>query len=275
MTDQYTFDKKEVLKAGIRDTIDRLRGNKKILSFGGKYDTWELALKECSGYDSGIIFEKVKKAAIAVRDGKASFERDGYLFYEKQTNFPILAILLSIYLEMGELKVLDFGGSLGSMYFQHKDRLKQLGDKLKWTVVEQPHFVEFGKKELSDKILDFEYEIRDADECNCILFGSSLHYIKNYRDYLSEALQRKCEYVILDKTPVSNKEWISVERVHEPIYEGSYPFYVFDKQQICGEHGMLRDYELVESWVPEIGTEFMVGNRKAVFESFLFRKNRL
>lgn len=33
----------------------------------------------------------------------------------------------------------------------------------------------------------------------------------------------------------------------------------------------MRDYELVEGWVPEIGTDFMVGNRKCIFESFLFK----
>lgn len=273
MIDQYTFTKKEVLKSRIRDAMGRLRGNKTMLSFGGRYATWEAALKECDGYDSDVIFEKVKKAAIAVRDGRACFERDGYLFYEKHTNFPILAILLSIYLEMGELKVLDFGGSLGSMYFQHRDVLKKLGKNLKWSIVEQKHFVEFGRRELSDGILDFEYEIQDVKDCNCIIFGSSLQYVENYRLYLLDAVQRKCKYVILDKTPVSNGDWISIERVHEPIYEGSYPFHVFDKQKTLGGSGIgaLKDYELVEQWIQEIGTEFMEGDRKVIFESFLFR----
>lgn len=97
MIDQYTFTQKEVLKARIKKVISLFRGNKSMLNMGGKFDTWESALKVCSGYDSDVIFDKVKKAAIAVRDGKACFERDSYLFYKKQTNFPILAILLSIY----------------------------------------------------------------------------------------------------------------------------------------------------------------------------------
>jgi hypothetical protein len=275
MIDQYTFTQKEVLKARIKKVISLFRGNKSMLNMGGKFDTWESALKVCSGYDSDVIFDKVKKAAIAVRDGKACFERDSYLFYKKQTNFPILAILLSIYIEMGELRVLDFGGSLGSMYFQHKDVLGSLGDKMSWTIVEQKHFVEFGKRELCDGILNFEYEIQDVEFCNCIIFGGSLQYIKNYKQYLSEALQRKCKYIILDKVPVSNQDWISIERVHEPIYEGSYPFYVFDKKNTIGGggYGMFRDYDLVEQWIQEMGTEFMVGNRKAIFESFLFKTN--
>ncbi len=36
---------------------------------------------------------------------------------------------------------------------------------------------------------------------------------------------------------------------------------------------MFRDYDLVEQWIQEMGTEFMVGNRKAIFESFLFKTN--
>lgn len=247
--------------------------SKKMLAFSGNYSTWEEARKQCSGYDSKEIFDKVKKAAIDVRDGKACFERDGYLFYEKHTNFPILSILLSIYMESSNLKVLDFGGSLGSMYFQHKDVLQQIGENFKWTVVEQEHFVRFGKQELCDNFINFEYYMKDVKDCNCIIFGSVLQYIENYIDILIEALEKDCEHIVVDKTPVSTAEWISIEQVHEPIYEASYPMRVINKDKLT-KLFFEKGYYLVENWIPEYGTEFRVGNKRCFFESFYFRKRR-
>lgn len=269
MLDKYTYSNREVLKMSIRDII--CGRNKDMVTFGGLYSTWEEAEKQCSGYDAEEIFNKVKSAALAVRDGKALFERDGYLFYQKHINFQILAILLSIYMKNGKLDVLDFGGSLGSMYFQHKDVLEKLNDNLNWTVVEQKHFVEFGKKELSDNFLKFEYCMSDVKECNCIIFGSVLQYIKNYLPILEEALKRGCKYIIIDKTPVSSAEWISVEQVHEPIYEASYAMRILKKDEllhIFNKYG----YKMVENWEPEVGTDFRVKDKKCVFESMLFVK---
>lgn len=275
MTDRYVFTKKDRIISIIKNTLYMLRGNKKVLDFYGEYSSWEDAQKACKGYDTNTIFEKVKSAAIAVRNGDAYFERDSCLFYEKQTNFPILAILLSIYMELGELRVLDFGGSLGSMYFQHKDVFKYLENKLKWTIVEQEHFVEFGKKELSDEILNFEYKICDVVACNCIIFASSLQYIKNYDEILLEAVAHKCKYIIIDRTPMSSAEWISIEQVHEPIYEASYPIRIFDKERLIGQDGILwqNGYKLVEQWIPNTQERFSIDKRKCIFESFLFKFN--
>lgn len=269
MLDNYTYSKKEYIKAEIKDRL-LLRPGKGMLAFGGNYKTWNEAQKQCQGYDSEVIFERVKQSALSVRDGKACFERDGYLFYEQHTNFPILAILLSIYIETSKLNVLDFGGSLGSMYFQHKDILQRIGKDTKWTVVEQAHFVEFGKQELCDNILNFEYYMKDVEDCNCIIFGSTLQYLENYMEILQEALGKGCEYIIIDKTPVSSAEWISIEQVHEPIYEASYTMRIFDKEELINIVKNM-GYELVESWIPEIGTEFRIKDKRCVFESMFFK----
>ena len=36
--------------------------------FSGNYSSWGDASRECSGYDSSVIFEKAKAAALAVRE---------------------------------------------------------------------------------------------------------------------------------------------------------------------------------------------------------------
>lgn len=149
MINQYTYSKKEILRKQLISIISKVKNKEETLSFGGKFSNWEEAEKCCKGYDSEEIFEKVKNAAMQVKNGKATFERDSYLFYEEHFNYPILACLLDLYIHMNYLKVIDFGGSLGSMYFQHKSVLDSI-ENLEWDIVEQKHFVDFGKKNLED-----------------------------------------------------------------------------------------------------------------------------
>lgn len=95
-------------------------------------------------YKSAEILDRVKHASLKVKSGKALFERDARCFYDKSYRYPILSNLLSIANNNdGELNILDFGGSLGSFYNQHKVYLDKL-KKIQWNIVEQEHYVKLG-----------------------------------------------------------------------------------------------------------------------------------
>src|SRR5690349_12566766 len=92
---------------------------KRGVYFSGSYPDWEHANAHATGYDSAPILEHVKRSALKVKNGEAAFERDSVAFVETQYSFPVLAALLRAGTEdHGRLSVLDFGGSLGSSYFQ-------------------------------------------------------------------------------------------------------------------------------------------------------------
>jgi len=89
--------------------------------FWGNYPDWEAAKKASAGYDSEIILKKVTDALLKVKDGEASGERDSVLFDKVQYSWPLLAGLLWIASRNNNrLTLLDFGGSLGTSYFQNK-----------------------------------------------------------------------------------------------------------------------------------------------------------
>ncbi len=113
------------------------------------------------------------------------------------------------------------------------------------------------------------YDINDVRECNFIIIGSSLQYLEDYTSYLEKLVEKKVKYILLDRIPVSGNEWISVEIVHEPIYEASYPIRVFKKSKLLHtmrSHG----YEAVQTWLPETREQFKVNEEIVTFESFLF-----
>ncbi len=91
----------------------------------GNFRSWEHAEKKCTGYDSEIIFNKVKDAARQVKNGDAAFERDSVLFHEpdySKTLAKAIKLILSAK-NAKKINVLDFGGSLGSTYFQNRENI--------------------------------------------------------------------------------------------------------------------------------------------------------
>ena len=82
---------------------------------------------------------------MTVVDGRAAYERDSVLFEEVEYVWPLLASLMWVGARhLGSLNVLDFGGSLGSTYFQNRIFLATL-PSVRWNIVEQPRHVEVGR----------------------------------------------------------------------------------------------------------------------------------
>lgn len=222
----------------------------KSLSFKGDYSTWEDAQKNSTGYDSDLILNKVKESLLKVKEGKAAYERDSVLFYHIEYSYPLLCGLLRVAAENGGyLNVLDFGGSLGSSYFQNRVFLSGL-KKLKWNIVEQEKFVRVGKDYFEDKSLHFYNTI---DEClvaqkpDVVLLSSVLQYIDVPYNVLSKILEQKIPYIIVDRTPFFDygRDILTVQRVPLEIYDASYPAWFFDEQKFIDM--VTCDYSLVFS----------------------------
>lgn len=212
------------------------RFNFRNIRFIGKYYSWERAKEKSSGYESKVIFDKVAHSALKVKKGFAACERDSVVFDEPEYIWTTLSCLMYVaaYFQ-GKLSVLDFGGSLGSSYFLNKKFLNGL--TVEWSVVEQPNFVEFGEKEISDDLLKF---YSDIDQCkkersvNCILMSSVLQYLEHPYKWLETFVNLDAEFIIIDRTPFSNsgEEFIGIQQNPKYIYSASYPFHVFNKQKI-------------------------------------------
>ena len=137
------------------------RTAKKLLLPGSKYGwfgdyaNWELAKAQTTGYDDGVILNKVKNALLKVKNGEAVYERDSVIFDEIQYSWGALAGLLYTASHTAKgLTVLDFGGSLGSGYFQNRKALANVKD-LSWNIVEQSHFVKAGIENFQNNELRF------------------------------------------------------------------------------------------------------------------------
>ena len=202
----------------------------------GDYHTWADAVAASSGYDSEVIFERVKDAARAVREGNALWERDSTCFYHNEYNWQLLGCLMTVAARSaGKLNVLDFGGALGSTYMQHRKLLDTLSE-VSWSVVEQPHVVTCGKAEFTMGGLDFFSDIEQcfaAHAVNAVVFSSVLQYLENPYEIIENINMLSSAAIIIDRTPVARRgEKITIQHVPKSIYSASYPCRFLDKKRL-------------------------------------------
>jgi putative methyltransferase (TIGR04325 family) len=202
----------------------------------GNFKTWDKAREQCAGYDSPDILAKTKAAILKVKAGEAAFERDTVLFDKAEYNWLLLTILLKSANECkGRLSVADFGGSLGSTYFQNVGMLKSVAD-LEWSVIEQAAYINVGNEEIADGKLKF---YPDIDTClkhrkpKVLLLSSVLQYIEQPYQLLNKLLVHTFDYVIISRTTFINgvSERITVQKVPKSIYEASYPAWFLNQDK--------------------------------------------
>jgi putative methyltransferase (TIGR04325 family) len=200
--------------------------------FVGDFATWGEAAAQSTGYDAEAVFQRVYDAALRVKRGEAVFERDSVCFYHEEYRWEALAcLLLAAAKSGGELGVLDFGGSLGSFYFQHRPLLGRL-KALRWGIVEQQRYVECGRREFEDGSLKFHESIGECVQNmrpNVILLSSVLQYLEKPHDILAELASHDVSYIVVDRTPFRDgeKDSLLIQQVAKSIYPASYPMWAF------------------------------------------------
>jgi putative methyltransferase (TIGR04325 family) len=215
------------------------------IRFEGDYESWEEALAKCSGYDADNILSKVLEATLKVKRGEAVFERDSVLFDEIEYAWPLLSGLMwAAARDEGRLNVLDFGGSLGSSYFQNGKFLQHLSE-VRWNVVEQEHYVEAGRKHIADEQLRFYKTIEEClqeNQPNVILLSSVIQYLKSPIEILNQLKIVNADCLLIDRTPFSDsdEDKLVVQNVPASIYEASYPMWIFSLSKF--------EHELSVSW---------------------------
>jgi putative methyltransferase (TIGR04325 family) len=227
-----------------------IKTNLEKLGWIGDYSSWEAAKKDCIGYDDTLILETCKNSLLKIVSGEFAYERDSVLFDEIQYSWPVLAILLRASIEnSNSLVVLDFGGSLGSSYYQNKEFLRNI-KKIEWCIVEQFSYVDYGKLYFENENLKFYYTI---DQCinnhkvNFVLLSSVIQYIESPEKLLMEINNLDVEYIVFDRTGIvfDRDLFLTKQIVPSEIYGGSYPCWFLSENYII-KH--LKNFELMTTF---------------------------
>lgn len=204
--------------------------------FTGDHPSWAEAEAKCTGYNARDILEVTRTAALKVKRGEAAFERDSVVFPQLEFAFPLLAGLARAAATAGgRLRVLDFGGALGSSYFQSRPFLAGISE-VSWSVVEQPAHVACGEAEFASDELKFfatAAECVRASQPNVLLLSSVVQYLREPYRTLDELCQLGLAHLIVDRTAFlpRARDRLTVQTVPECIYPASYPAWFFNEER--------------------------------------------
>jgi putative methyltransferase (TIGR04325 family) len=201
----------------------------------GNYSSWDAVNAVAGGYDSDIILNTTKQAILQVKNGDAVYERDSVIFTEKQCPYALLAYLqLSAALKKTALHILDFGGSLGSTYYQIKEYLtKEVCAS--WNVVEQAHYVACGKEFFEDDVLKFYPTIeacKAVKNISLVVLSSVVQYLEKPHEFLKQLVSHNFDFLLFDRTAFNSKskDRLTLQVVPAEIYPASYPSWFFDQE---------------------------------------------
>jgi len=250
----------------------QLRG--RTIRFVGTYPNWRAAQKNAIGYDANEILRQVMEKTHLVVLGEVAYERDGVVFDEPAYSYPLIALLLRAASENNSrLIVLDFGGSLGSTYYQCRSFFGGVSS-LKWCVVEQSHFVEAGNSHFADKVLSFYNSIAESSgkyQPNVVLFSGVLQYLPEPYAILEQAISRQPDYIVIDRTSfvAEGDTVLSLQKIPKTIVEGSYPVWLFNEQKI--KRVFAERYTEIATF-DAIDGSIGYGRLKANFKGVIFRR---
>jgi putative methyltransferase (TIGR04325 family) len=266
---------KMLIPGKVKSTLKKIVRSSYKSPWSGDYSGWPEAKDDSTGYDSSLILEKVKKSVLKVKNGEAVYERDSVLFDQIEYSGDILELFKAVLNEKHSLNIVDFGGSLGSSYFQYS-KLLNSNKKIHWSVVEQNHFVDAGKKEIEDSSLKFFHTVDEAlmfSKNEILLLSSVLPYLEKPYEILNELLKKDFRYVVVDRTPFIQRknDRLTVQVVPKEIYLASYPAWFFNeekfKNQFKNNYMLLREFECKTDPKEYLGKDFTY--RKG----FIFKRN--
>ncbi|MEA2112492.1 MAG: methyltransferase, TIGR04325 family [Patescibacteria group bacterium] len=279
----YSFLKKirivliKILKNITPPIILKISKKKPKYGFFGNYKTWKEALKRSGGYDDEKILEKVKESLLKIKNREAVYERDSFLFNKTQYSWPITTSLLWVKSQNNDdtLNIIDFGGSLGSSYYQNKKFLDYIKN-LRWNIIEQKNFVQCGKEYFQDNQLKF---YKNIDDClketkpDTILISSTIQYLENPYKFLQKIINYNFKFIIFDRTTFLKKnsgERITIQKVSPKIYDASYPTWFLNEQKFL--EILNNKYNLIEDFL-SLPNEIILGDKtKAVEKGFIFKR---
>jgi putative methyltransferase (TIGR04325 family) len=200
--------------------------------FEGPFDSWEVAKARADGWDAQVITDKTVAAARRVRDGLAAVEQDGV----ERTNIPysstILSFIALVLAKHRAIELIDFGGGLGSNYFQNRKIVRATGLPVRWNVVERAALAEIGAREFqTDELRFFPSLAEISPKCDSVVFTGSFQCLAT-PDPVLDGFAAETRILAFDRLIVSPE---AIDRIYvqhpDPVmfYRATYPTWCFSK----------------------------------------------
>ena len=171
------------------------------------------------------------------------------------------------------LRVLDFGGSVGNVYYSYADHLRKFAGDLEWTVIDLPKTVEEGQRmamERGERGLRFTSTLAGLEGNFIVLVSSAFHYWEKTVGEFIVQLPFNPEHIIVNRVPVNEKERTFVTVQYKKTF--AVPCMVRNSIELVSDFAGA-GYRLVDSWTaPELRLRMPLfpGHDVSAYSGFYF-----
>ena len=218
--------------------------------------------------------ERVRDATLAVRNGAAVATRDSVILSSPEYQFALLAGLLKHAVAHETLNVVDFGGSLGSMYFQFKRFAPRAA--IRWNIVELPEMVDCGKEFLESDELGFHGSLEEclrSEHPQVGILSGVLHFVSEPYPLLATFAASTCRGLIIDRVPLTDLQgdMAAAHMVSGTRFasDRSFPCWLFSSNVL--KRYLERDWEVISQF-PSLDSDEVADGVPVVFNGFLLER---
>ena len=208
---------------------------KKKIGFFQIYNNFDDALLKCDGYYNKKLIKYIFLQSLKALN-KGKYEQDGIIYDNPIVNEFILDYLCNNYILKKnfnfkkKIKILDYGGSFGNLYFSLNNFINL---KFEWEILEQENKVKLAKNNKKFKNIKFLSEIKNKKFYDIIIFNTSFQYLPNPFQIFKN-LQNKTNIFIFTNMIISDRKtnYIKIENPDPKVYKYTYPAWFFSKKYL-------------------------------------------
>ena len=238
--------------------------------YSGDFKSWKDADQECMGYDLANIPLRTLDSITKTINSNTSYERDGAIisYNNKECRPDGQDQLINYISKLGDdPKILDFGGSLGSTYFQIKNFIKK--KSIEWHILEQPFYKNLGERYLQKFFpnIHFHDNLKTNYKFDLLCINGVLSYLEDPYCELKKMLSLGIPKVFIDRQQVivdSESDRIVIQVVPPEIYSTIYVCTFLGEKKLnktMEDHGyfLSNDFLALGTKVPEINNGYYKG----------------
>jgi putative methyltransferase (TIGR04325 family) len=181
--------------------------------------------------------------------------------------------------QMKPLRILDYAGSVGNVYYSYAEHLRQLAGQFEWVVFDLPPIVDAGRRlaqERGEHDLKFASSLKELDGDYVVHISSAFHYWEKGVEAFIAHLPCQPRHIIVNRVPVNKDESTFVTVQFKKTY--AVPCIVRNRDELVSDFATA-GYVLVDSWAaPELRLRMPLfpGHNVPAYSGFYFaRKNAL
>jgi len=173
------------------------------------------------------------------------------------------------------LRILDFAGCVGNVYYSYASHLRQFTDEMEWIVFDLPKVVEAGRRiaaERGEKRLRFASSLQGLEGNYVVYVSSAFHYWEKSVAEFVDSLPSQPEYIIVNRVPVTVCQRTFVTVQYKKTY--AVPCMVRNRNELISDFAAL-DYTLLDSWqAPEFRIRMPLFPKHNIpeYSGFCFRR---